>query len=61
MNEGNFILLNGLFVPMGEYRISLQESDGFLFFEMGTWITSGLPETILYQSVPVQPYGEMQL
>lgn len=33
MNEGNFIQVNGSFLPAAEYRISLQESEGFLFSE----------------------------
>ena len=33
MNEGNYILVNGSFLSSAEYRISLQESEGFLFSE----------------------------
>lgn len=31
MNQGKYILVNGSFVPATEYRISLNESDDFLF------------------------------
>jgi len=33
MNHGNFILVNGSFIPSAEYRISIQESEGLLFAE----------------------------
>ncbi|MBW8333794.1 MAG: aminotransferase class IV [Prolixibacteraceae bacterium] len=43
MNEGNYILVNGSFVPMAEYRISLRESDGFLFSERIRAVRSAFP------------------
>lgn len=43
MNEGNYILVNGSFVPMAEYRISLKESDGFLFSERIRAVRSAFP------------------
>ncbi len=43
MNEGNFILVNGSFVPTSEYRISLKESEGFLFSEKIRAVRSAFP------------------
>lgn len=33
MNDGNFTLVNGAFIPTTDYRISIQEADGLLFTE----------------------------
>lgn len=33
MSAGKYILVNGSFIPSEEYRISIQESEGFLFSE----------------------------
>lgn len=43
MNEGTYILVNGSFVPVAEYRISLKESDGFLFSERIRAVRSAFP------------------
>lgn len=43
MNEGNYILVNGSFVPGAEYHISLKESDGFLFSEKIRAVRSAFP------------------
>ena len=43
MNEGNYILLNGSFIPASEYRFSHQESEGFLFSEQFRSIRSAFP------------------
>ena len=43
MNEGTYILVNGSFVPMAEYRISLKESEGFLFTERIRAVRSAFP------------------
>lgn len=43
MNEGNFILVNGLFLPTAEYRFSLKDSDGFLFSEKIRSVRSAFP------------------
>ena len=33
INHGNFILVNGSFIPSADYRISIHESEGLLFAE----------------------------
>ncbi|MDO9614216.1 MAG: aminotransferase class IV [Bacteroidota bacterium] len=43
MNEGNYILVNGLFLPTAEYRFSLKESNGFLFSEKIRAVRSAFP------------------
>ena len=43
MNEGNYILVNGSFFPVAEYRFSLKESDGFLFSERIRAVRSAFP------------------
>lgn len=43
MNEGTYILVNGSFVLFSEYRISLKESDGFLFSERIRAVRSAFP------------------
>lgn len=43
MNEGTYILVNGSFVLFSEYRISLRESDGFLFSERIRAVRSAFP------------------
>lgn len=43
MNEGNYILVNGSFVPSAEYRISLKESAGFLFSEKIRSVRTSFP------------------
>lgn len=43
MNEGNYILVNGSFVSVAEYRFSLKESDGFLFSERIRAVRSAFP------------------
>jgi len=43
MTEGNYILVNGSFVPVPGYRISLKESDGFLFIERIRAVRSAFP------------------
>lgn len=43
MNEGSYILVNGLFLPTAEYRISLKESNGFLFSEKIRAVRSAFP------------------
>jgi branched-chain amino acid aminotransferase len=43
MNEGNYILVNGSFVPSVEYRISPVESEGFLFSEKIRAVRSSFP------------------
>lgn len=43
MNEGNYLLVNGSFVPTAEYRISLTESEGFLFSERIRAVRSAFP------------------
>ncbi|MDP3915975.1 MAG: aminotransferase class IV [Bacteroidota bacterium] len=43
MNEGSYILVNGLFLPTAEYRFSLKESDVFLFSEKIRAVRSAFP------------------
>jgi branched-subunit amino acid aminotransferase/4-amino-4-deoxychorismate lyase len=43
MNKGKYILVNGTFVPTEEYRISLPESDGFLFSEKIRSVRTAFP------------------
>jgi len=43
MNNGTYILINGSFVPATEFRISLQELDGFLFSEKIRAVRSTFP------------------
>ncbi|MDP3434995.1 MAG: aminotransferase class IV [Bacteroidota bacterium] len=43
MNEGSYILVNGSFVSVAEYRFSLKESDGFLFSERIRAVRSAFP------------------
>lgn len=43
MNEGNYIQVNGSFTLATEYRISLDETDGFLFSEKIRAIRSSFP------------------
>jgi branched-chain amino acid aminotransferase len=43
MNEGKFILVDGSFVLSAEYRISLAESEGFLFSEKIRSVRTAFP------------------
>jgi len=43
MNLGKFILVNGTFIPAEEYRISLSESEGFLFSERIRAVRTAFP------------------
>lgn len=43
MNTGKYILVNGTFIPTDEYRISLQESDAFLFAEKIRAVRTNFP------------------
>lgn len=43
MKEGNFILVNGLFVSAQEYKISLQEAAGLLFTEKIRSVRTSFP------------------
>lgn len=43
MNDGSFILVNGSFVQSSEYRISLQEFEGFLFSEKIRSVRTSFP------------------
>jgi branched-chain amino acid aminotransferase len=43
MSIGKYILVNGSFIPTDEYRISLQESDGFLFSEKIRAVRTAFP------------------
>lgn len=43
MNEGNYIQVNGSFIPNTEYRISLAETDRFLFSEKIRAVRSSFP------------------
>lgn len=43
MSKGKYILVNGSFIPTEEYRISLPESDAFLFSEKIRAIRSSFP------------------
>jgi len=43
MSKGKFILVNGSFVPTDEYRISLPESEAFLFSEKIRAIRTAFP------------------
>lgn len=43
MSQGNYILVNGSFVPTTDYRISLHESDDFLFSEKIRAVRSAFP------------------
>ncbi|HAQ19510.1 MAG TPA: hypothetical protein DCR40_09800 [Prolixibacteraceae bacterium] len=43
MNSGQYILVNGTFIPADEYRVSLQESDAFLFAEKIRAVRTNFP------------------
>ncbi|OFX63737.1 MAG: hypothetical protein A2066_12210 [Bacteroidetes bacterium GWB2_41_8] len=43
MSQGNYILVNGSFLPAADYRISLHESDDFLFSEKIRAVRSAFP------------------
>jgi branched-subunit amino acid aminotransferase/4-amino-4-deoxychorismate lyase len=43
MDKGKYILVNGSFVPSEEYRISLPESEGFLFTEKIRSVRTAFP------------------
>ncbi|HEY3370756.1 MAG TPA: aminotransferase class IV [Prolixibacteraceae bacterium] len=43
MNQGNFILVNGSFIPAADYRISIQESEGLLFAEKIRSVRTSFP------------------
>lgn len=43
MTGGNYILVNGSFVSSADYRISIQESEGFLFSEKIRAVRSSFP------------------
>jgi branched-subunit amino acid aminotransferase/4-amino-4-deoxychorismate lyase len=43
MSIGKYILVNGSFIPTDDYRISLQESEGFLFSEKIRSVRTAFP------------------
>lgn len=43
MNAGKYILVNGSFVPANEYRLTIQEAEGFLFSEKFRAVRTAFP------------------
>jgi branched-chain amino acid aminotransferase len=61
MNKGKYILVNGSFVPTEEYRISLPESEGFLFSEKIRSIRTAFPffkETLEVIKLKLRIFGQ---
>jgi len=61
MNKGKYILVNGSFVPSEEYRISLAESEGFLFSEKIRAIRTAFPffkETLDVIKLKLRIFGQ---
>lgn len=61
MNKGKYILVNGSFVPTEEYRISLPESEGFLFSEKIRAVRTAFPffkETLEVIKLKLRIFGQ---